>query len=219
MKARRLPRPPSEFATTKKLAADIKRKSTPRGSHKLVALRDVANLMYLIVYQASRGDRDCGYFLGEFIPTLEKQCSKLEKTNETFRKAYAKFGSVRLMTAKHSALRSLIHRIILVAQAERSMLELGRHLPGLRRYHQNDKLLALPELDTSEEAIQKWTDFVVYPRLRRIRRVLSSHPVIGKLRKATDENGKFQISLLKPLIRQTVARIAAVPRRYYSSAA
>ncbi len=218
MKARRLRPPVSELADAKGMAAAIKRKSTPRGFVKLIALRDVANLMHLIVHQARKGDRDCGYFLGEFIPILQKQCPKLEKANETFRETFSRFRAVRFATAKDSPLRPLIHRIISKAEAKRRMAELAHYIPALR-VHQAKMLLALPDLDTSTASINQWTDVVVYPQLRKIRRKLSLDPRIGKLSKATDENGKFQISLLKPSIRKTVARIAAVPRRYYSSAA
>lgn len=38
-------------------------------------------------------------------------------------------------------------------------------------------------------------------------------PVIGHLKKALDENGKFHVSCLKPLIKQTVAKIAGSRNR------
>jgi hypothetical protein len=96
--------------------------------------------------------------------------------------------------------------------AERGVLQIASRVPESSLVTKpNDRLLALPDLNDSEEAIDAWSNRVVYPRLRSRASRLEHHPVIGKLGKALDENGKFQISRLKPLIRQTVARIAALP--------
>jgi hypothetical protein len=178
---------------------------------------EVADLVHLIVRQTLRGDRVCGYFLGELVPLLAKQRPALEKSNETFRKRFSTIESARLATSKESRLRQLIHRIITEARAERRRLQIAKHLPDLLLVIKpNEQLRALPDLDTSQEAIDRWTDVVVYPRLRKMARKLSADPVIGTLSKALDENGKFQISRLKPLIRQTVGRIARLPVVYYS---
>jgi hypothetical protein len=63
--------------------------------------------------------------------------------------------------------------------------------------------------------VSEWTDKIVYPKLRAMQSKLAEDPVIGNLKKARDKNGKFQISRLESLIKQTVGRIAAVPRARY----
>jgi hypothetical protein len=169
-----------------------------------------------VAQQAQRGDKECGYFLSEMLPLFWKTRDGLARSNKTFRTYFPKIESAHFATAKESPLRRMIHRIINQAKAERRVLQIAQQIPESSvAIKPNDRLLALPELDQSEEAIDAWTDEVVYPRLRRIAARLRRHPTIGNMRKALDQNGKFQISRLKPLIRQTVARIAALPPRYY----
>ena len=79
----------------------------------------------------------------------------------------------------------------------------------------NKTLLALPEFSADPKVVSEWTDKIVYPKLRSMQSELAEDPVIGRLKKALDENGKFHVSGLKPLIKQTVARIAALPTAYY----
>jgi hypothetical protein len=181
-----------------------------------MALLEVAKLLRVVAKQAQRGDKECGYFLSEMLPMFWKTRDALAKSNETFRTYFSKIESVHFATAKESPLRRIIHRIIKQAKAEREVLQITQLIPDSSAVSKpNPRLLALPNLNESEEAIDAWTDGVVYPHLRRITARLRRHPIIGNMRKALDENGKFQISRLKPLIRQTVARIAALPPRYY----
>jgi hypothetical protein len=183
---------------------------------KEAALLHVAGLVHLIVRQTKRGDKQCGYFLGEMMPILEKQRPALEKANETFRKRFSSIESARFATSKESRLRQIVLRIVTDARAERRRLQRAQDFPDLLKVIKpNEQLLALPDLDNSPEAIEQWTNVAVYPRLRKMARRLAADPVIGNMKKALDENGKFQISRLKPLIRQTVARIATVPGVYY----
>ena len=182
-----------------------------------MALLQVAKLLRAVAHQAQRGDKECGYFLSEMLPMFWKTRDGLAKSNETFRTYFCKIESAHFATAKESPLRRIIHRIIRRAKAERHVLQIAHGIPESSALSKkpNTRLLALPDLDDSEAAIDAWTDGVVYPRLRHIAARLRHHPIIGNMRKALDENGKFQISRLKPLIRQTVARIAALPPRYY----
>ena len=78
----------------------------------------------------------------------------------------------------------------------------------------NEQLLALPELGQSQKLSNEWTDVVVYPRLRKMARRLAADPVIGNMKKALMRTASFKSRRLKPLIRQTVARIAAVPQSF-----
>jgi hypothetical protein len=181
-----------------------------------MALLEVAKLLRVVAQQAQRGDKECGYFLSEMLPMFWKTRDGLAKSNETFRGYFSKIESAHFATAKQSPLRRMVHRIINQARIERRVLQIAQAIPESSvLIKPNDHLLALPDLDASEEAIDAWTDRLVYPRLRRIASRLRRHPTIGNMRKALDQNGKFQISRLKPLIRQTVARIASLPPRHY----
>jgi hypothetical protein len=181
-----------------------------------MALKEVAELLRVVAQQAQRGDKECGYFLSEMLPMFWKTRDGLAKANESFRTSFSRMESAHFATAKESPLRRMIHRIINQAKAERRVLEIAQKIPeSCLVIKPNDRLLAIPDLNDSEEAIDAWTNGIVYPRLRRNAARLRRHPIIGNLKKALDENGKFQISRLKPLIRQTVARIATLPPRYY----
>jgi hypothetical protein len=181
-----------------------------------MALLEVAKLLRVVAQQAQRGDKECGYFLSEMLPMFWKTRDGLAKSNDTFRIYFPKIESAHFATAKESPLRRMVHQIINQARAERRVLQIAQAIPESSvLIKANEGLLALPDLDGSEEAIDAWTDRLVYPRLRRIALSLRRHPTIGNMRKALDQNGKFQISRLKPLIRQTVARIASLPPRYY----
>ena len=145
-------------------------------------------------------------FFGRVDADSKKERPALEKANETFRKRFSTIQSARFATSKGSRLRQIILRIITDARAERRRLQRAQVFPDLLKVIKpNEQLLALPELDNSPEAIERWTNVVVYPRLKKMARRLTADPVIGNMKKAIDENGKFQISRLKPLIRQTVS--------------
>ena len=194
----------------------LARRSRGRLRRKAMALLEVAKLLHIVARQAQRGDKECGFFLGEMLPIFWKTRDGIAKANESFRICFSKMESAHFATAKDSPLRRMIHRIINQAKAERRVLEIAQEISeSCLVIKSNDRLLALPDLNESEEAIDAWTDGIVYPRLRRNAARLRRHPIIGNLKKALDKNGKFQILRLKPLVRQTVARIAALPPRYY----
>jgi hypothetical protein len=194
----------------------LARRSRGRSARKAMALFEVAKLLRVVAQQAQRRDKECGYFLSEMLPMFWKTRDSLAKSNQTFRTNFSRMESAHFATGKESPLRRMIHRVIRQAKAERGVLQIASQFPESSLVtKRNDRLLALPDLNDSEKAIDAWTNRVVYPRLRSRASRLARHPIIGKLRKALDENGKFQISRLKPLIRQTVARIAVLPPTYY----
>jgi hypothetical protein len=183
---------------------------------KLSAIRAVADLMRVVIHQAATGDHECAGLLAEALAYLWKNRDRLSAKNETFRKYYSRWESSRLATKKESRLRALINGIIVDAIQEKSDQELSKFVPHswlvIRR---NKTLLALPEFSADPKVVSEWTDKIVYPKLRAMQSKLAEDPVIGNLKKARDKNGKFQISRLESLIKQTVGRIAAVPRARY----
>lgn len=200
------------------LQSCIRRNGRRQSFEKAEARLQVAELIRLVAAQALGGDPACGYFLAELLPALRKTEQTIAKTNATFRTKCAELHSAHFATAKDSPLRKMIDGILIQAKHER------RRLRGFLQYvpeasilgeKVNKQLLMLPEFCDSDEAVTAWTNVVVYPRLRRKHRQLRELFEAGKLQKARDENGKFQISRLKPLIRQTVARIAKLPPIYY----
>lgn len=187
-----------------------------RSTQKAMALLEVATLLRVIARQAQRGDKECGYFLAELLALFWKTRISLAKANDTFRDCFSKLESAHFSTTKDSRLRQIISRIVARAQSDRERSAIIKLVPNAALVMKIDnKLLALPEFNSSAEAVAAWTNVVVYPRLKSMSRKLSRDPIIGNMRKALDENGKFQISRLKPFIRATVARIASLPRRYY----
>jgi hypothetical protein len=183
-----------------------------------VALSEVAELIGLIAAQALRGDFQCGYFLAELLPALRKSEQTIAKTNATFRTKCAEIHSAHFATAKDSPLRKMIDDILIQAKRKWRRLRYLQYIPEASSTlleKVSKQLLMLPEFCDSDEAVTAWTNVVVYPRLRRKHRQLRELFEAGKLQKARDENGKFQISRLKPLIRQTVARIAKLPQQLY----
>jgi hypothetical protein len=62
----------------------------------------------------------------------------------------------------------------------------------------------------------QWFESVVWPELQRREPELRANPLIGDLKKA-NKSGKFQLSDLKMQARETVRRIAALPRAFYFS--
>jgi hypothetical protein len=181
-----------------------------------MALLEVATLLHVVAKQAQRGDNECGYFLAELLALFWKTRISLAKANDTFRDYFSKLESAHFPTTKDSRLRQIISKIVARAQSERERSAIIKRVPNAALVMKIDnKLLALPEFNPSAEAVDAWTNAVVYPQLRSMARKLSRDPIIGNMRKALDENGKFQISRLKPLVRATVARMASLPRRYY----
>lgn len=180
----------------------------------VTGLCDAEIIIKRIVVQALAECPWCGSFLAELLSCLSKRRSQLTTSNRHFRIEYAERESSRPGTEKRSGLRHLIHRILWEAQHQKIWLTYPYSRPVSPQQKADSivlravsikNLLGLPEFNTSKDAIQRWTDTVVLP-------CLLDDPEIRKLKKARDRNGKFQISRLKPLIRQTVARIAALPR-------
>ena len=177
-----------------------------RSTQKAMALLEVATLLRVVAKQAQHGDKECGYFLAEFLAIFWKTRISLAEANDTFQDCFSKLESAHFPTMKNSRLRQIVSRIIATAKSERRRSAIMKRISKAAFVIKLDnKLLALPELDLSPESVNAWTNVVVYPRLRRMASKLSRDPIIGKMRKALDENGKFQISRLKPSIRATVA--------------
>jgi hypothetical protein len=180
------------------------------------AIADLSELVGVAIDQTAIGDPECGYFLAELLAYLSKKRANLSEKNETFRKCYLKWESSRVATRRGSPLRQLIHRVLAQAHWDKDVQELARYMPNSALVIKRNKvLLRLPEFSADPNVVSEWTDKIVYPKLRTMQSKLAGDPVIGNLKKAIDENGKFQISRLKPLIEQTVARIAALPKPCY----
>jgi hypothetical protein len=180
------------------------------------AVLGLSKLVNTAINQAANGDAECGFFLAELLAYLWKKRSYLSDRNEAFRGSYSSWESSRLATRRGSLLRPLVHRILGEAQRDRRIQQIMKSIPGSALVMKRDKtLLGLPEFSADPQVVSEWTDKVVYPKIRAMQSEVEEDPVIGRLKKAIDENGKFQISRLKPQIEQTVARIAALPKAYY----
>jgi hypothetical protein len=180
------------------------------------AVLKLSELMSVAIDQTAIGDAECGYFLAELLAYLWKKRFQLSAKNETFRKCYSKWEASRLATRRGSPLRPLIHAILAGAHRDRRVQQITKSIPKAASiFKLNKALLSLPEFSADPVVVSEWTDKIVYPKLRAMQHELEQDPVIGNLKKARDENGKFQLSRLKPLIKQTVGRIAALPKSYY----
>jgi hypothetical protein len=180
------------------------------------AIINLSELMGVAIDQTANGDPECGYFLAELFAYFCKRKASLSEKNETFRKCYSKWESSRVATSRGSPLRPLIHAILAEAHRDRRTDQITKSIPKAASILKvNKTLLALPEFTADPKVVSEWTDAIVYPKLRAMQSKLAEDPVIRRLKKALDENGKFHVSRLKPLIRQTVARIAALPKAYY----
>jgi hypothetical protein len=187
----------------------------PNTHHKDVALSDIAQIVHRVIDLTFKGDPGCGALLGELLAFLWKKRSDLAEANYNFQEEFSKLESARPASRKRSALRRLIQKIIDdTTAATVYFLYTGKSSPILSGIEPGE-LRALPKFGPSEESISAWTEVIVYPILLRMEQTLRDDPEIGSLKKAKDENGKFHVSCLKPLIRQTVRRIASVPRAYY----
>jgi hypothetical protein len=188
----------------------------PANEAKPGAIIDLSELMGVAIDQTANSDPECGYFLAELLAYLCKRKASLSEKNETFRKCYSKWESSRVATRRGSPLRPLIHAILAEAHRDRRTDQITKSIPKAASiFKVNKTLLALPEFSADPQVVSEWTDKIVYPKLRAMQSKLGENPVIGNLKKALDENGNFQISRLRPLIKQTVARIAALPKAYY----
>ena len=176
------------------------------------ALLEVAKLDRLVFQQALTGDPNCGYFLAALLAFISKNLELLRRKNEAFRRYNIDWSRARATTSKQPALRKLIHEVIAQAKLKRWYLTFGQVIPTLVDGINPDKSLSdLPNLDPSPEVVRKWVDVVIYPYLRSIEAELRNHPQIGNMRKALDQNGKFQVSRLKPMAIDIVAKLAALP--------
>ena len=180
------------------------------------AIIELSRLMSVAIEQTASGDPDCGYFVAELLAYLSKKRASLSEKNKVFRTCYSGWESSRVATRRGSPLRPLIHAILAKAHRDRRVQQIAKHIPNSGLVIKRNKtLLALPDFCDDPQVVSAWTNQLVYPKLRAMHSELAEDPVIGYLKKALDENGKFQISRLKPLIEQTVARIAALPKAYY----
>ncbi len=180
----------------------------------LIAIRDVNEIIDAVIEAALKGHGRCGSLLGELHAFLYKRQIELAEANSGFCLAFETFKSARPATRKHSDLRRLIQKIISDVQRAQNWFFYTGEFPQLGSVAA-EVLQKLPPLGSSEDAVSAWTDLLVYPSLRQREHELRALFDMGKLQKARDENGKFQISRLKPLIRQTVARIATLPHGVY----
>jgi hypothetical protein len=180
------------------------------------AIIHLSELMGVAIDQTGNGDPECGYFLAELLAYLCKRKASLSQKNETFRKCYSKWESSRVATSSGSPLRPLIHAILAEAHRDRRTDQITKLIPKAASILKvNKTLLALPEFSADPNVVSEWTDKIVYPKLQAMQSKLAEDSVIGNLKKALDENGKFHVSRLKPLIKQTVGRIAKLPKSYY----
>jgi hypothetical protein len=180
------------------------------------AILELSKLAAVAINQTASGDAECGYFLAELLAYLWKRRSALSDKNETFRRCYSSWESAHVATRRASPVRQLIHSILAEAQSKRWVQQIAKLIPrSSLAIKRNRTLLELPEFSADPKVVSEWTDKVVYPKLRGMQSKLAEDPVIGRLKKALDENGKFHVSRLKPSIEQTVARIAALPKAYY----
>ena len=180
------------------------------------AILDLSKLLVVAIQQTASGDAECGYFLAELLAYLWKRRSHLSDKNETFRRCYSRWESAHVTTRRASPLRSLVHSILAEAHRDRRVQQIAKLITRSSLVIKRDKtLLALSEFSADPKVVSEWTDKIVYPKLLAMQSKLAEDPVIGRLKKALDKNGKFHVSRLKPLIEQTVSRIAALPKAYY----
>jgi hypothetical protein len=178
------------------------------------AIAEIKRLMNVIIMRAKKDDPDYGHFLAELLTYLWKNRKRLSANNTTFREVFEKLQSSRPATLKESGLRARINGIIAEAKHRKLEQEL-QNISNVNRAEFDRPLLSLPDFGPSDHVVDQWTETIVYPALRATKDELARDPKIRGLKKPWDENGKFQISRLKVLIRQTVARIARQPRSYY----
>lgn len=200
------------------LISSIRSKPARNGEEdlKALALMDLTPALLAVVEQTRENDADCGYFLAELTSFLLKKAPNLALENNAFSDCYSKWRKVRTATTKNSALRTEVHGVILDAASRRRRYRIAQHMPGVADLYAKDEPLAcLPELGDTPEIVEQWFSAVVYPELYKRRDDLERDAAIGRMKKAFDENGKFQLSRLKDEIRAIVARIAKLPRNSY----
>ncbi len=179
------------------------------------ALLEVRDLVVAIDERAMADDFDCASFLAELTVFFSKRADKLSNASATFAKKFAALQSGRATTKKSSPLRPLISQIIRDGERQRHQLEISRVMCIGRFFPDPEKLLQLPEFGPSPEAIEAWATKLVYPRLKAMEPQLAADPQFQRIKKAYGFGGTFRVSRLRRLIRETVERIAAVPKFYY----
>jgi hypothetical protein len=208
----RRPLQPNPSTTIDQIYSTLLKPSEPSSHEQPTALLEIAKLNRLVFQEALGGNPNCGYFLVELLAFVSKNRGLLRRKNAAFRRYNIDWSRARATTSKQPALRKLIHEVIAEAELKRWYLTFGQVIPTLVDGINPDKSLSdLPNLDPSPEVVRKWVDVVVYPYLRSIEAELRNHPQIGNMRKALDQNGKFQVSRLKPMAVKIVAKLAALP--------
>ena len=183
---------------------------------KEAALHELGALVRITYDQARTGDAACGYFLGELLSVIGKKSSELARQNNAFAAARSKWKPARIASAKDSALREYVYKIVVNAIARRRRYALLQLIPGAADLYPEDKPLSkLPELKPSKRSVDAWMNRVVYPQLRRMKEQLDADPRIAKVERFHDVNTKLQPSRLKKDARDAVTRVARLPKSYY----
>ena len=183
---------------------------------KEAALHELGALVRITYDQARMGDAACGYFLGELLSVIGKKSSELARQNKAFAAVRSEWKSARIASAKDSALREYVYKIVVNAVSRRRRYTLLQLIPGAEDLYPEDKaLLKLPELKPSKRAVDAWMKRVVYPRLRRMKEQLDADPRIAKVKRFHDVNTKLQPSRIKKDARDAIRRVAQLPKSYY----
>jgi hypothetical protein len=183
---------------------------------KEAALHDLAALVRITYDEARKGDSACGYFLGELLSVVGKKSSELARHNNAFTAARSKWKSARIASAKDSAVREYVDKILANAISRRRRYAILQLIPGAADLYPEDKPLSkLPELKPSKRSVDAWMDRVVYPELRRMKDQLDADPRIAKVDRFHDVNTKLQPSRLKKDARDAIRRVARLPKSYY----
>lgn len=188
---------------------------TGKEDSKALALVDLTPALLAVIEQTRKKDAACGYFLGELASFLSKNAKDFALENEAFSACLSKWKPIRAASTKNPALRKKVHHLLLDALSRRRRYAIVCQLGAAEHYSKDKPLASLPEFSDTPEAVEQWFNAVVYPELRRRRGELERDPTIGRMKKALDENGKFQLSRLKDEIRLIVARVAKLPRNFY----
>jgi hypothetical protein len=188
--------------------------SHPNSHAYHVAMADIAEIFRYVIQRALDGDSQCGTLLAETLAALSKNRAKLSNANWNFKYVLSDLEPVRIATSKRSALRRLIEKIIDDARSSIAWFLITNEITAPLKGVDPKEIRSLPEFGKSETSIDAWFKIIVYPTLKGMQRTLRDDPEIGQLEKAI-QSGSFQVSSLRPLIRQTVARVAKMPRGHF----
>jgi hypothetical protein len=183
-----------------------------------VAQMDSAAIIRLLIRRVLVGDPACGILLAEAFATLSKNRQDLAEANWEFKQTLLRFESARVAIQRRSnkrlALRRLIHNIIDDARGGILWYRITKEVSPTLEGIDPERFCCLPEFGPDRESIDQWFNVIVFPNLERMKDRLRDDPEIGSMQKAL-QSGSFQLSALKPLIRQTLIRIAKLPRTAY----